>query len=730
MTSDIHLTEKERRYARRELGREPNNLEWLILEAEWSEHCSYKSSRRVLRQLPTEGPGVIVGPGFDAGILDIGDGYVVALHVESHNHPSAIDPYGGAATGVGGILRDIIGVGARPIALVDSLSFGLISSSERSRWLLKNVVRGISDYGNSTGIPTICGEVQFDPCFETNCLVDVACIGVGRRSEVHLGQARYAGETLILVGSSTGRDGIQGSSFASASLKQAAKEDRSAVQVPDPFMGKLLIESTLEAVKTGLLSGIKDLGGGGLATALSEIAEKGGTGVTIELDDIHLREPDMEPSEIMISESQERMVFIVKRNSEIPICNILDKFGISYSKIGSVSDDGNLKVYSKGKELACLPARLIARSPEIIWPSRQPKSDKSNPKVSCPQDLGSTLVKLLSSENIASKQWIYEQYDQEVGLRSVIKPGHTDCALLKLPNGKFLALKADSNSRHCDLDPYQGSIGCVSESCRNLVTVGAKPIALVDHLQFGNPSDPYVFWAFKKSVKGIADYCRALKIPCVGGKVSFYNEDSKAGSKIKSTPLITTIGIMDHEPLTKDCLFTQEGNRILLVGLTSNELGGSQYYEYIHGIRSGRVPKVHLGMETNTFDLLLKFHGRGLIRTAHDCSKGGLGVALSEMCLGHLGADVDCTGVSKSMRPDSLLFSESHGRFVLEVAPDHVSEVTQKLMRRDVSCVQIGSVGGSSLSVRGLGKSDFELPLEAIKNAYEQAIPKILGDVS
>ncbi len=473
-------------------------------------------------------------------------------------------------------------------------------------------------------------------------MVDVACIGVGRRSEVHLGQARYAGETLILVGSSTGRDGIKGSSFASAVLKRAAVEDRSAVQVPDPFMGKLLIETTLEAVKTGLLSGIKDLGGGGLATALSEIAEKGGTGISIDLDNVHLREPDMQPSEIMISESQERMVFIVKQNSEIPICNILDKYGVSYSKIGRVSKDGNLKVYSKRKELACLPARLIARSPEIRWPSRQPKKlNTSIPTVKCPQDLGKTLVKLLSSENIASKRWIYEQYDQEVGLRSVIKPGFADCALLRLPNGKFLALKADSNSSHCNLDPYQGSIGCVSESCRNLVTVGAKPIALVDHLQFGNPSDPYVFWAFEKSVKGIADYCRALNIPCVGGKVSFYNEDSKAGSRIKSTPLITTIGIMDHAPMTKRCVFTKDGNRILLVGRTSNELGGSQYYEYIHGIGSGRVPKVHLGTEANTFDLLLNFQKRGLIRTAHDCSKGGLGVAVAEMCLGPLGAAVD-----------------------------------------------------------------------------------------
>ncbi|MFQ6011102.1 MAG: phosphoribosylformylglycinamidine synthase subunit PurL [Nitrososphaerales archaeon] len=730
MISDTTLTENEVEYARKHLGREPNSLEWQILEAEWSEHCSYKSSRRLLKQLPSKGPRVLVGPGFDAGILDIGGGYVVALHVESHNHPSAIDPYGGAATGVGGILRDIIGVGARPIALVDCLSFGLISKSDQSRWLLKNVVRGISDYGNSTGVPTVCGEVQFDPCFETNCLVDVACVGIGLKSEVHLGQARYGGESLILVGGSTGRDGIRGSSFASNVLKKAAAEDRSAVQVADPFMGKLLIESTLEVAKTGLVSGIKDLGGGGLATALSEIAEKGGKGITIDLDRVHLREPGMDASEIMISESQERMVFVVKRNSEGPIRTILDKYEIPYSRIGQVSNDGNMRVFSKGKELACLPAKLIARSPEIKWPSKPPmKHDKATHRVECPADLGKILVKLLSSEHIASRRWIYEQYDHEVGVRSVIKPGHADCSILRLPNGKFLALKADSNSRHCDLDPYQGSLGCVSESCRNLVTLGATPIGLVDHLQFGNPGDPLVFWAFEKSVKAIADYCRALNIPCVGGKVSFYNEDSKARRRIKSTPLITTIGLMDNAPKTRRSVFSNKGSIILLVGQTFNELGGSQYYEYIHGISSGHVPKVHLGTESNTFDHLLKFHQKGFIRTAHDCSKGGLGVALAEMSLGTLGATVDCSGISKSMQDDEVLFSESHGRFLLEVDPEHVTKVRNKLLKGNVPSLQIGSVGGASLSFQGLGKRNFALPLDEIADAYEQALPMILGDV-
>ena len=490
---ELSLTKEEMEYARKFLEREPNSLEWAMIDAEWSEHCSYKSSKPMLKLLPTKGRRVLLGPGYDSGVVDIGDGYVATVHIESHNHPSAIDPYGGAGTGIGGVIRDILCMGTRPIALLDSLRFGHIEESEHSRWLFKYVVRGIADYGNCTGIPTVAGEVEFDESFEKNCLVDVVCLGVGGKKGLVLAEASDPGDAVILVGGSTGRDGIHGVTFASKVLTERSEEDRSAVQIPDPFTKKLIIEATLEAVLTGYVCGLKDLGGGGLTCGISEMADKGGRGIELEISRIHLREGDMNPTEVMISESQERMVFVVENGKEGEVCKIFDKYEIPYAVIGRVVREPNVVVTQNGKNIADLPTQFLANAPIIPRRAIKPRLKKAKPEFEPPKDLSKTLLRLLSSPNIASKEWVFRQYDHEVGVRTVVKPGQGDAAVLKLPNGKFAAIKADGNSKYCHLDPYRGGASCVAEACRNVVAVGAEPVAMLDLslIHISEPTRPY-----------------------------------------------------------------------------------------------------------------------------------------------------------------------------------------------------------------------------------------------
>src|SRR2546425_181205 len=565
-----NLTTEEMEYAVRKLGRQPGSVEWAMLEAEWSEHCSYKSSRQVLKQLPTKGPRVLVGPGYDAGVVDVGEGWVITFHIESHNHPSAIDPYGGAATGVGGVVRDILSLGTRPIALLDPLRFGKLDSPH-SRWLFENVVRGIGDYGNCIGVPTVGGEVEFDESFERNCLVDVVCVGLGKKKDLVMADADTPGDLVYLVGGSTGRDGIRGASFASRVLSEKSETERSAVQVPDPFAKKLIIEAVLEAVNSGLVRGMKDLGGGGITCALSEMAAKGGTGMRIELDKVRKREPDMHAAEIMISESQERMALVINPKMEDRLIQTLEKYEIPYSRIGTVTNDGQLTITMGGDIVASAPSRFVAEAPLAHHSSRKPvyidKLEKTN-HPDAPKDLARTLLRLLASSNIASKEWIYRQYDHEVGIRTLVKPGDADSAHLRLPNGKRLAITIGGNSKRCYLDPYWGSVGAVSEALCNLAATGAQPLAVVDHLQFGNPNNPEVYWTFKETVRGITDYLTAVKVACVGGKVSFYNEDAETGTAIKPSPVISTIGLVEKQPgkagRIDEKLFSESPSRFIL----------------------------------------------------------------------------------------------------------------------------------------------------------------------
>jgi len=725
-----NLTDEEIRYAVKKLEREPNEVEWAMLEAQWSEHCSYKSSKPLLKQLPSKGPRVLVGPGFDAGVIDIGDGWVVTLHIESHNHPSAIDPYGGAATGVGGVVRDILSLGTRPIALLDPLRFGSIESPH-TRWLFDNVVRGIADYGNCIGVPTVGGEVEFDPSFERNCLVDVVCVGLGRKNKLVLGEARNPGNLVYLVGGRTGRDGIRGASFASKTLTDKSDTERSAVQVPDPFTKKLIIEAILEAVDENIIQGMKDLGGGGLTCGLSEIAAKAGTGIEIDLDKIATREPNMLPAEIMISESQERMILLIREEDEQRLVDILEKWELGFAKIGHVTKDGLLIIRRGNEVVARAPAKFVAEAPLAPRSAMRPRYLDvlaKTPEPALPEDLDQTLIELLSSPDVASKEWIYRQYDHEVGIRTIVKPGQADFALLRLPNKRSLALTTDGNSKQCYVDPYWGTVGVVSEAFCNLVAGGAEPVGVVDHLQFGDPGNPEVYWTFREAIRAIANYLKALRVPCVGGKVSFYNEDSVNYRAIKPSPVIAAIGLV--EPKTPRILqaLREEGDDLIIVGNTSDEMGGSEYYEYIHKLTGGRVPRVNLKKERALLRSLLRTLRSGRVESTHDISKGGLAVALAEMAAqGRRGVTVDIDNVpKKTSRIDNLLFSESRSRFILETKPKNTTRIVNSFKRLGIPAAKAGTVSDNGIEFLSKGQSTIAIPIAEASRAWSETIPRAM----
>jgi len=718
------LTREEIEYARRRLGREPNPLEWAMIDAEWSEHCSYKSSKPVLEQLPTTGRRVIVGPGYDSGVVDIGYGYVLTMHIESHNHPSAIDPYGGAATGIGGVVRDVLCMGTTPIAFIDVLRFGDILLSDHSKWIMKNVVRGIADYGNCIGVPTVAGEIEFDDCYERNCLVDVACIGVGRKDELLLARATNPGDSVYLIGGSTGRDGIHGATFASRTLSADTEKERSAVQIPDPFTKKLIIEATLDANKAGILRGCKDLGGGGLTTGISEIADKGGTGVEVYLDKIPIREPDMTPIEVMISESQERMLLVIKKGSESRLHEIMHKYGVAFARIADVTSTRHVSVL-RGKDLlASLPTSFLANAPIITRKSRFKKIQSIEKPPREPQNIRKLLLRLLSSPTIASKEWVFRQYDHEVGIRTVVKPGEADAAVLKLPNGRMAAIKADGNARFCDLDPYNGAASVLAECCRNVVSTGAEPIAWLDHCQFGDPNDEEIFWAFSTTVKGMADFAKAINLPCIGGKVSFYNQDEQTGRAIKPSPVVAVVGLIERSTKPLTIGFRRSGDHIFVVGKTNRELGGSEYYREL-GLNGNTPPFLDFALEKRTQLAVLTAIRSGDVTACHDCSKGGLGIALAEMSIaGCKGAEVDLRKApSEPMRDDELLLSESNSRFILTTNNPH--SIQRILSRHRVPSSMVGRVGGSSLKI-ALRASKFSLRLSEMKDAYAGSLQRIL----
>jgi len=689
----MSLQKEELEYLSKKIGRQPNDVERHIVAAEWSEHCSYKSSKKHLKMLPNKGTRVIHEKGYDSGVLDVGDGYVVTVHIESHNHPSAVEPYGGAATGVGGVIRDILSAGTRPIALLDGLRFGDIKKDTHARWLFKNAVTGIADYGNCLGIPTVGGEVEFDECYSNYALVDVASVGFGKKENLIKNHAK-AGDVVVLMGGSTGRDGIGGAQFASDSLET---EDRSAVQIPDPFIEKLIIEATLEARNQGLIKAIKDLGGGGLSCAISETADAMGVGIELDVNNVHTREPNMKPAEIMTSESQERMLVITDKSKLPRLQKICKKFRVTCSVIGTVTGDKIMKVKESKTVLASMPAEVVANAPLLDRPSKQPsylKELQNKKQPSSPKDLSKTILQLLSSPNIASKIWVYGQYDHEVGIRTVVKPG-SDAAVLRLDNGKYLSVKIDGNPKHCYLDPKNGAMGCFEEACRNVICTGATPIGMVDHLQFGNPENPEIFWTFLESLKGITEFCKYFEIPCVGGKVSLYNETPHG--PIKPTPLIGVLGLIDKNPLKPQKI--DSGDILIMVGRTKDELGGSEYYEHIHGFIGGVAPKINLAESKNNMESVLSIIQNHDVKAAHDCAKGGLAIAISEIAMtSKIGCQISLDNTSdQKLDPAKLLFSESHSRYLLVVEKNNAKVVLSKLQKFKVSHSQIGVFGGNDM---------------------------------
>ena len=614
------LSVEELEYLRKKLAREPNEIELRVLEAEWSEHCSYKSSRRLIERLPRKGDRLLLGPSSDAAGLDVGNGFVLSVHIESHNHPSAIEPYGGAATGVGGVIRDILSMGTRPIALLNSLRFGDIDENARghskSKWLFGNVIRGIADYGNCIGVPTVAGEVEFDSSFNDYCLVDVASIGLGRSDQIVNNRAN-SGDYIVLVGGATGRDGIGGAAFAS---KDMYEENRSAVQVPDPFEEKLLIEAIMEAVEKCHIKALKDLGGGGLSCCLSELSDTLEKGFDVDLSKVHSREDSLGPAELMVSESQERMLLVTNLKGLKSMKNILKKYGLKFSIIGRVKDHRDLVLRFRGEVVGKMPSALVSHAPLALRRSARPQYInelmKGTIAPAFPRDLKKVLLAMISCPSIASKSWVYEQYDYEVGTRTVIKPGWSDASVLRLPN-KFVSVKLDGNSKHCYLNPYRGTLGCLSECTRNMICTGAEPIGIIDHLQFGNPENPETFWPLEESVRAIADFCKFMEIPVVGGKVSLYNET--AGGPIKPTPLIGCIGAIDRADwITRPAL--EPANSIFILGKSKDEMGGSEYYEYYHKISAGTVPDVDLMIDKLNKRVMLSLIKSSLVTCAHDCS--------------------------------------------------------------------------------------------------------------
>ncbi len=714
----MSFQEHEKLHIEKNVKRELTSTELQILAAEWSEHCSYKSSKKHLRMLPTTGPNVIVEKGYDSGVLDVGDGYVVTVHIESHNHPSAVEPFGGAATGVGGVIRDILSAGTRPIALFDGLRFGNIENDTHARWLFKNAVSGIADYGNCLGIPTIGGEVEFDDCYTNYALVDVAAVGFGKKSKLIKNHANVD-DLVLLIGGSTGRDGVGGSQFASDALEG---EDRSAVQIPDPFIEKLIIEAILECRDENCINAMKDLGGGGLSCAISETAESLGIGIELDVKNVHLRESDLSPDEIMISESQERMLVISDPNNLSKIKQICDKFRIQCSVIGKVKEDKMMHVKNGNDTLALLPADFVARGPLVDRAKSKPEYLSQlplNPPSENQMPLSDVLLKLLSSPNIASKHWVFRQYDHEVGIRTVIKPGF-DSSVLRLDNGKSLSVKIDGNPKHCYIDPRQGAIGCFEEACRNVVCTGATPIGMVDHLQFGNPEDPEIFWTFMESIEGITDFAKFLDVPCVGGKVSFYNETSNG--PIKPTPLIGVLGLIETSPLLPT--IPSENDVILLVGETKDELGGSEYYEYIHNFIGGIAPKVDFSESKKNMKSVLSLISKNLIKSVHDCSKGGLGIGISELCIfGKIGCNVD---LPSTLSSEKILFSESHSRYILVVDRTNLDEIKSLLTDNKCSFSELGIFSGDQIIFKSNSDPILELRVDKAENNYLNSLGKII----
>lgn len=747
------------------LGRLPTYTELGIFSVMWSEHCSYKNSILQLKTLPRSGGRLLVGAGEEnAGLVDIGDGLAVAFKIESHNHPSAVEPYQGAATGVGGILRDIFTMGARPVAALNSLRFGKISSdtksnlsdsnSERSKYLFKNVVKGIGDYGNCFGIPTISGEVYFEDCYQDNPLVNAMAVGIVKHNETATAAAGGTGNPVFIVGSSTGRDGIHGATFASEEISEESESKRPNVQVGDPFTEKLLLEATLELIRSGVVVGIQDMGAAGITCSTSEMSAKGNCGMEIDLDKVPLRDENMSAYEIMLSESQERMLVVIEKGKEQTAKNIFDKWDLNCAEIGKVIEEDRVKIFYRGKLEADVPAYelvLGGGAPVYKRDLREPEylKDKRNfnfDKIKEPSDLNDVLLKLLASPNITNKNWIYEQYDTQVRTNTVLLPGG-DASVIRLKeNNKALSMKVDCNGRYVYLNPYKGGMIAVCESARNVVCTGAKPLAITNCLNFGNPYNPEVYYQFTEAIRGIGDACRILETPVTGGNVSFYNQSKDYA--VYPTPVIGMLGLIDDVNKVLTGYFKKEGDAVLMIGNihTSGtndkyitgmkdknnksqirnpgfQIGGSEYLNTIHGLAEGDAPDIDPEEEKKLHELILRLNEKSLIRSAHDISDGGLAVALAECCVMNRKNNTGCEiNIDYSGRKDYSLFSEIQSCIIVSVDKRNEKEISRIARDYDTEVLKIGVTKGNRLKIN----FDIDLPVKEINFAYFNTLGRIM----
>jgi phosphoribosylformylglycinamidine synthase II len=724
------LTEEEYERILDILGRVPTYTELGIYSVMWSEHCSYKNSIAMLKTLPRSGGRLLISAGEEnAGLVDIGDGYAVAFKIESHNHPSAVEPYQGAATGVGGIMRDIFTMGARPIASLNSLRFGALDNG-RTKHLFKGVVKGIGDYGNSFGVPTVAGEVYFDPCYQENPLVNAMAVGIVKHGGWASAVAKGKGNPVMIVGSSTGRDGIHGATFASEEISEASEAKRPSVQVGDPFTEKLLLEATLEAIRTGLIVGIQDMGAAGITCSTSEMSARGKSGMRIDLDKVPAREAGMTSYELMLSESQERMLVVIRKGHEEEIQSIFRKWDLHAEIIGEVLEGDRLQVTYRNELVADLPPETLVLgggAPVYVREAREPAYLKETRAfeqalLAQPRDLSEVLFTLVRSPNISSKRWVYEQYDSMVRTNNLVLSG-ADAALVYVKDSnKALSLKTDCNGRYVYLNPRKGAMIAVAESARNVACTGAVPLAITNCLNFGNPYKPEVYWQFREAVLGMGEACRAFDTPVTGGNVSFYNESPT--SAVFPTPVIGMLGLVEDLRHVTTGRFKGPGDVIFLLGRTGGHLGGSEYLATLHGVTGGDAPDIDLAEEKRLQTLLLDGIRKGLIRSAHDCSDGGLAVALVECCIADPERAVGATikWDASVLRPDAALFGEDQGRAVVSLAPEDAESFSRLCSEHDVPAALVGTVGGSRLRINDW----VDVGCREVAAAYHNAIAEAM----
>ena len=726
-----NLTREEYDRIAQKLGRAPNENELGMFSVMWSEHCSYKSSRLHLKRLPTRGPRVLQGPGENAGVVDVGHGLAAVFKVESHNHPSFIEPFQGAATGVGGIIRDVFTMGARPVALMNSLRFGPLSIP-KNRSILTGVAAGIASYGNSMGIPTVGGEVVFESCYSLNPLVNAFCLGIAPKDRIFLARAEGEGNPVFYVGAKTGKDGIHGATMASAEFDEAAEEKRPTVQVGDPFLEKLLLEACLELMATDALVAIQDMGAAGLTCSSCEMGARGRTGIEIDLDKVPQRERGMSAYEILLSESQERMLLVARSGCEAEVEKIFHKWDLDAAAIGKVTTDGLLRVFHKGRTVAEVSAPALAdEGPVYERPLAKPSyldrlEDVRIDDLEEPRDLEETLATLLESHTVASKHWIFEQYDHMVRSNTIVLPGG-DAGVIRIKGTPMaLAMCLDGNGRYTYLDPYTGAATAVAEGCRNLAAVGATPVGATNCLNFGNPEKPETMWKFGNVIDGMRDACEHFQVPITGGNVSFYNETE--GEGIYPTPVVGVVGILSDRSRRLTHNFKGKGDLIFLLGETTEEIGGSEYLKAIHGRVDGKPPRLDFAAEAALHDLVRRAAARGLLRSAHDLSDGGLGVALAESLFGSLGETMGASvALETRRRAEAVLFSESQSRILVSVSPQNAEEVERLADEASVPLSRLGVTGGDKLEIRVNGERAIARTVSSLREAWWGSIERGLA---